>query len=328
MRVCSRLSDIAATDGAESGTASRFSLENAVPPGRHNNGDADTSTGNPDIRVPEEFEREDGLRAGDAKGHENADRGAERKDKRMEDTGKKTEERRKPGNQQPRPVGEPGKTRRTRNPPRPRRDVASPGSSYTLLSEKVWKEYFNHIELRKSDIGPVGYGGKPVKVLGEHEVELRFQVMEDEWMEARGRDEQRKEIMEGIIQGWSVCKSVQCEAYKHVFEELSVVNNMLMCAGVLVVPEDSSWKMAIEWNKERLSLARDVELLNKTGDESREEQETRHILRKNSPCDMKLLDKELKRSAKEEYVTKDKKRNTSSRSIMLPSKYRDFVLFV
>ncbi|KAJ1155433.1 hypothetical protein NDU88_008163 [Pleurodeles waltl] len=82
------------------------------------------------------------------------------------------------------------------------------------------------------------------------------------------------------------------------------------------------------WNKERLSLACDVELLNKTGDESREVQETRDILRKNSPCDMKVLDKELKRSAKEEYLAKNMERKTSSRNRMLPSKYCDFVLFV
>ncbi|KAJ1210021.1 hypothetical protein NDU88_005389 [Pleurodeles waltl] len=60
------------------------------------------------------------------------------------------------------------------------------------------------------------------------------------------------------------------------------------------------------WNKERLSLARDVELLSKTLDEStRLERETKDLLQKNSPCDMKVLSKELERSAKEECETKD-----------------------
>ncbi|KAJ1129039.1 hypothetical protein NDU88_007410 [Pleurodeles waltl] len=53
--------------------------------------------------------------------------------------------------------------------------VADSGSPYTLVSEKVWREHFDHIELQKSHIRPVGYGGKPVEVLGEYEVELSFQ---------------------------------------------------------------------------------------------------------------------------------------------------------
>ncbi|KAJ1177255.1 hypothetical protein NDU88_002516 [Pleurodeles waltl] len=48
-------------------------------------------------------------------------------------------------------------------------------SPYTLLSERKWKECFGHIELRKSHIRPVGYGGKPVEVLGESEVDFGFQ---------------------------------------------------------------------------------------------------------------------------------------------------------
>ncbi|KAJ1097471.1 hypothetical protein NDU88_002589 [Pleurodeles waltl] len=84
-----RLSDIPATSGAGSGTAARFSLEDPVPPGFHDNGDADTSTGNPDIRVPEGIEGEDGLRARDARRNENADGGAGRRDKRPEDPGKR-----------------------------------------------------------------------------------------------------------------------------------------------------------------------------------------------------------------------------------------------
>ncbi|KAJ1199497.1 hypothetical protein NDU88_003331 [Pleurodeles waltl] len=96
-----------------------------------------------------------------------------------------------------------------------------------------------------------------------------------------------------------------------------------MCRNAVKL-EDGNW-----WNKERLSLARDVELLNKTWDETTgEEQETRHFLQNYFPCEMKVLDKELKRPAKEEYVTRDMKRKTSSRSRMLPSKYRDFLLFV
>ncbi|KAJ1129213.1 hypothetical protein NDU88_007584 [Pleurodeles waltl] len=75
------------------------------------------------------------------------------------------------------------------------------------------------------------------------ECQLDGAVMEDEWREACGRDEQMKKVMEGILQGWSVCKAVQCEVYKQIFEELSVVNNMLMRAGVLVVPEGLRYKI-------------------------------------------------------------------------------------
>ncbi|KAJ1217805.1 hypothetical protein NDU88_005393 [Pleurodeles waltl] len=53
------------------------------------NEDADTSTGNPDIRVPEGIESEDGLRARDAKRSEDADGGAERRSERPEDPEKR-----------------------------------------------------------------------------------------------------------------------------------------------------------------------------------------------------------------------------------------------
>ncbi|KAJ1176594.1 hypothetical protein NDU88_001866 [Pleurodeles waltl] len=89
LTICSRLWDIPATNCAKSGTASRFSFENAVPPGRHDNEYPDTSTGNPDIRVPEGIEGEDGLRAGDAERSEDADGGAERRSERPEDPGKR-----------------------------------------------------------------------------------------------------------------------------------------------------------------------------------------------------------------------------------------------
>ncbi|KAJ1113476.1 hypothetical protein NDU88_001720 [Pleurodeles waltl] len=88
--------------------------------------------------------------------------------------------------------------------------------------------------------------------------------------------------------------------------------------------EDGNW-----WNKESLSLARDVELLDKTWDESTKvEHETKDILRNNSLCDVKVLDKKLVRPSKEGCVTKDMKRKTSSRNKMLPRKFCDFVLLV
>ncbi|KAJ1190901.1 hypothetical protein NDU88_000220 [Pleurodeles waltl] len=185
------------------------------------------------------------------------------------------------------------------------------GSPYTLLSEKVRKEYFNRIELRKSHIRLVGYGGKPVEVLGEYEVELSFQAIEvpkKAW----------SKITADLIGPINLRNGQKGES------KFSCPKKVIKICRNAVKLEDGNW-----WNKERLSLARDVELLNKTWDEStREEQESRDFLRKNSPCEMKVLDEELKRPAKEEYVTKDMKRKASSRSRMLPSKYRDFVLFV
>ncbi|KAJ1217546.1 hypothetical protein NDU88_005140 [Pleurodeles waltl] len=60
-----------------------------APPGRHGNDDADKLPGNPDIRVPERVERENGLRAPGAERQENADRGERRRDERLEDRGRR-----------------------------------------------------------------------------------------------------------------------------------------------------------------------------------------------------------------------------------------------
>ncbi|KAJ1118259.1 hypothetical protein NDU88_006454 [Pleurodeles waltl] len=75
------------------------------------------------------------------------------------------------------------------------------------------------------------------------EFHLGGAVTEDEWRQACGSDDQLKEVMKGIAQGWSVCKSEQCEVYKHVFEELSIVNNVLMRADAMVVPKDLRYKV-------------------------------------------------------------------------------------
>ncbi|XP_069057797.1 uncharacterized protein [Pleurodeles waltl] len=133
---CSRLSDIAGTGGAESGTASRFSLENAVPPGRHDNGDADTSTGNPDIRVPEEIEGEDGLPAGDAKRSEDADGGAERRDAGPGDPGKR------PKNEEIQETSDQGRLETQGRPEgREIRHVAAPGGAQLMPAKSpgTWK---------------------------------------------------------------------------------------------------------------------------------------------------------------------------------------------
>ncbi|KAJ1190945.1 hypothetical protein NDU88_000263 [Pleurodeles waltl] len=53
--------------------------------------------------------------------------------------------------------------------------VADSGSPYTFMIERKWKECFAHIEIKESHIKLVGYGGKPVEVLGECEVEFSFQ---------------------------------------------------------------------------------------------------------------------------------------------------------
>ncbi|KAJ1136098.1 hypothetical protein NDU88_002516 [Pleurodeles waltl] len=53
--------------------------------------------------------------------------------------------------------------------------MADSGSSYTLLSERKWKECFDLIKLKDSSIRPVGFGGKPIEVLGEYESEFNFQ---------------------------------------------------------------------------------------------------------------------------------------------------------
>ncbi|KAJ1138548.1 hypothetical protein NDU88_004929 [Pleurodeles waltl] len=78
-----------ATGVTESGTVSRFSFMDDAPPGYHGNIDADKLPGNPDIRVPERVERENGLRARGAERQENADRGERRQGERPEDRGRR-----------------------------------------------------------------------------------------------------------------------------------------------------------------------------------------------------------------------------------------------
>ncbi|KAJ1127262.1 hypothetical protein NDU88_005665 [Pleurodeles waltl] len=79
--------------------------------------------------------------------------------------------------------------------------------------------------------------------------------------------------------------------------------------------EDGNW-----WNKERLSLARDVELLNKSLKESTKvNQEARNDPQK---------DKNLEGPDKKECVTMDMRRRSSTRNRMLPRKFCDFVLLV
>ncbi|KAJ1102836.1 hypothetical protein NDU88_000277 [Pleurodeles waltl] len=58
---CSRLAEVPATPTAESGTESRSALLDNAPPGRLSNDHAANIIGNPDIRVPEMVERDDGL---------------------------------------------------------------------------------------------------------------------------------------------------------------------------------------------------------------------------------------------------------------------------
>ncbi|KAJ1203842.1 hypothetical protein NDU88_007623 [Pleurodeles waltl] len=79
--------------------------------------------------------------------------------------------------------------------------------------------------------------------------------------------------------------------------------------------EDGNW-----WNKERLSLARDVELLNKSLKESTKvNQEARMDPRK---------DEVLEGPIKKECESMDMKRKSSTRNKRLPTKFRDFVLSV
>ncbi|KAJ1149893.1 hypothetical protein NDU88_002692 [Pleurodeles waltl] len=89
-----------------------------------------------------------------------------------------------------------------------------------------------------------------------------------------------------------------------------------------VMLEDGNW-----WNKERLSLAREVELKNRTWDESTKvEQEMKDIRGKNSLCGVKVLDKELVDPSKEVYEKNNVRRTASSRNRMLPRRFCDFVL--
>ncbi|KAJ1215187.1 hypothetical protein NDU88_002796 [Pleurodeles waltl] len=159
------------------------------------------------------------------------------------------------------------------------------------------------------------------------ECRLEDAVMESEWRESCGRDEQIKAVMEGILQGLSTCKSVRCETYKQVFEELYVVNNILMYAGGgLVVLEGIKNKILTLGHEGHIAC--DVELLNKPVDESTMvDFETWDTLQKSSPCDIEMLSKALEESSKEKHGTKDMVRKTLSRIKMFPSKYRDYVLF-
>ncbi|KAJ1217202.1 hypothetical protein NDU88_004797 [Pleurodeles waltl] len=104
-----------------------------APPGRHSNVDAGNLTGNPDIRVPERVERENGLRARGAERQENADRGERRRDGRPEDTRRRlnpgealeaSDQDRIETKRRPEGRGLSHVPGRTRAPPRPRRDVA------------------------------------------------------------------------------------------------------------------------------------------------------------------------------------------------------------
>ncbi|KAJ1135815.1 hypothetical protein NDU88_002245 [Pleurodeles waltl] len=60
---CSRLTEVPATPTAESGTEFRSALPDNAPPGRLSNDHVTNSSGNPEIRVPERVERDDGLGA-------------------------------------------------------------------------------------------------------------------------------------------------------------------------------------------------------------------------------------------------------------------------
>ncbi|KAJ1144819.1 hypothetical protein NDU88_011113 [Pleurodeles waltl] len=64
---------------------SRFCCGDNATPGCHDNGDAGKLLGNPDIRVPESIEKEDGLRAGREKQGGNADGDEPRGNERAKD---------------------------------------------------------------------------------------------------------------------------------------------------------------------------------------------------------------------------------------------------
>ncbi|KAJ1176070.1 hypothetical protein NDU88_001353 [Pleurodeles waltl] len=76
--VCSRLSDNAAPDAAESRTAFRSCGGGDDSPSCQGNGDAGNQLGNPDVRVPESTEKDDGLCAREAEEEKNADNEKER----------------------------------------------------------------------------------------------------------------------------------------------------------------------------------------------------------------------------------------------------------
>ncbi|KAJ1193278.1 hypothetical protein NDU88_002579 [Pleurodeles waltl] len=71
--VCSRLSDHPAPEVPESETIPRFHVGDDALPWCQGNADAGNCLGNPDIRVPESIEREDGLCAVSAKEKQDAD---------------------------------------------------------------------------------------------------------------------------------------------------------------------------------------------------------------------------------------------------------------
>ncbi|KAJ1091967.1 hypothetical protein NDU88_005081 [Pleurodeles waltl] len=77
---CSRLSDHPAPDVPESETMPRFYDGDDALPRCQGNADARNYLGNPDIRVPESVEREDGLCAWGAKEKQDADGDKEEED--------------------------------------------------------------------------------------------------------------------------------------------------------------------------------------------------------------------------------------------------------
>ncbi|KAJ1092214.1 hypothetical protein NDU88_005326 [Pleurodeles waltl] len=89
-----------------------------------------------------------------------------------------------------------------------------------------------------------------------------------------------------------------------------------------VMLEDGNW-----WNKEKLSLAREVELNNRTWIESTKvEQDKKDIQGKNSLRDEKVLDKESMDPSKEIYEKNNGRRTALSRIRILPRRFCDFVL--
>ncbi|KAJ1215936.1 hypothetical protein NDU88_003542 [Pleurodeles waltl] len=75
---CSRLSDNAAPDAGESETVFRSCGRKDDSPSCHGNWDAGNQIGNPDVRVPERSEIDDGLSARETEEEGNADNEEER----------------------------------------------------------------------------------------------------------------------------------------------------------------------------------------------------------------------------------------------------------
>ncbi|KAJ1152046.1 hypothetical protein NDU88_004824 [Pleurodeles waltl] len=63
---------------------------------------------------------------------------------------------------------------------------------------------------------------------------------EQEWRDAFEADQDIKSVMRSVVMGWSEWNPGDdlSNKYKHVFDELSVVNNLLFQAKLLVVPSD------------------------------------------------------------------------------------------